>query len=179
MGQNSLNWKVLYTIENILKPRCLKWALMTHLGTWNISYGQKKGESQIAKFDSQTLKVRNRPDLLVCRWCATYHWKALYKGYNCVLDFTSLRGLQKNYGPPKLWESPFQEFWDSQVGTLETKWHLGVGPWPNTKNTIRWKVMASPKFKPWWILWVCVCLWFVHAPKMLQLCINQLVVWFV
>jgi hypothetical protein len=51
--------------------------------------------------------------------------------------------------------------------------------WPGTKNTIRGKVMVSPKSKPWWVLWVHVCLWFVRAPKMLQLCINQLVVWFV
>ncbi len=31
-GQNTLDWKVLYTIEKILKHRCLKWACMTHLG---------------------------------------------------------------------------------------------------------------------------------------------------
>jgi hypothetical protein len=32
-GQNSLYWKFPYTIGNILKRRCLKWAWMTHLGT--------------------------------------------------------------------------------------------------------------------------------------------------
>jgi len=32
------------------------------------------------------------------------------------------------------------------------------------------KVVASPKSKPWWVLWICVCLWFVNAPKMVQLC---------
>jgi hypothetical protein len=31
-GQNSLDWKVPYTIENILERRCMKWARMTHLG---------------------------------------------------------------------------------------------------------------------------------------------------
>ncbi len=31
-GQNSLDWKIPYTIENILDCRCL-WARMTHLGT--------------------------------------------------------------------------------------------------------------------------------------------------
>ncbi len=25
--------------------------------------------------------------------------------------------------------------------------------------------MASPKFGPWWVLWICVCLWFLYAPK--------------
>jgi hypothetical protein len=40
-------------------------------------------------------------------------------------------------------------------------------------------VVASPKFGSWWILWVCVYSWLIRAPKVLQLCINQLGVWFV
>jgi hypothetical protein len=46
------------------------------------------------------------------------------------------------------------------------------------RNTyaIRGKVMVSPKSAPWWILWVYVCPWFVRAPKVFQLCINQFVV---
>jgi hypothetical protein len=51
--------------------------------------------------------------------------------------------------------------------------------WPTTKYTIRGKVMASPKSRSWWVLWVRICPWLVLAPKMLQLCTNQLVVWFV
>jgi len=51
--------------------------------------------------------------------------------------------------------------------------------WPNLDNTKRGKVVASPKFGPWWILWIHVCSWLVRAPKVLLLCINQLVVWFV
>jgi len=38
--------------------------------------------------------------------------------------------------------------------------------------------MVSPKSKLWWILWVYFCPWLIHAPKMLQLCTNQLVVLF-
>jgi hypothetical protein len=52
-------------------------------------------------------------------------------------------------------------------------------PWPTTKYTIRGKVVASPKFGSWWVLWVQVYSWLVVTPKMLKLCINQLVVWFV
>jgi hypothetical protein len=51
--------------------------------------------------------------------------------------------------------------------------------WQGTKNIIRGKVVASPKFGPWWILWVHVCPRLVRAPKVLKLCINQLVIWFV
>ncbi len=52
--------------------------------------------------------------------------------------------------------------------------HLGVPgqndiwvlvPWPDTEYIIRGKVVASPKFGPWWVLWVCVCSWFVRAPR--------------
>ncbi len=42
-SQNPLDWDVLYIIENLLELRCLKWACMTYLNTYNTSYGQKKG----------------------------------------------------------------------------------------------------------------------------------------
>jgi hypothetical protein len=37
--------------------------------------------------------------------------------------------------------------------------------WPGTKYTIRGKVVASPKSRSWWVLWICVYPWLVHAPK--------------
>jgi hypothetical protein len=40
--------------------------------------------------------------------------------------------------------------------------------WRGIKYTIWGKVVASPKFGPWWILWVRVCPWWVLAPKVLQ-----------
>jgi hypothetical protein len=51
------------------------------------------------------------------------------------------------------------------------------GPWSSIENIIKGKVLTSPKFGPWWVLWVFVCPWLVHAPKVLQLCSNQLVDW--
>ncbi len=89
----------------------------------------------------------------------------------------------QNYGLPKLQESQFWKFRNSHLVVLRQNdiWVLAM--WPNKKYTIRRKVVASPKFGSWWVLWVCVCLWFVcvylwfvHAPKVLYLCINQLVV---
>ncbi len=55
-------------------------------------------------FDSRSLKFKNLPDLLVCRWCATYHQKVLNKGYNFDLDLTSIGGFHK-----KLWASKVTE----------------------------------------------------------------------
>jgi hypothetical protein len=47
-GQNSMDWKVLYIIENLLERRCLKWARMTHLGTKIQIMAKRRTESQIA-----------------------------------------------------------------------------------------------------------------------------------
>jgi hypothetical protein len=66
---------------------------MTHLDTFNASYGQKKGRESNWQFDSRLLKVKNRPKFLVCKWRATYRWKALNKGYNFYLNFISIGGL--------------------------------------------------------------------------------------
>jgi hypothetical protein len=83
----------------------------------------------------------------------------------------------QSYRPSNLQEFKFWKFWkfqDFQLGSPRARWHLGAGPWPDTKNTIKGKVVASPKSRPWWVLWVCVCPWLIHAPK-----VFQLVVWFV
>jgi hypothetical protein len=82
-------------------------------------------------------------------------------------------GLQSHRNP---------NFWNFEIPNL---WVPGQNDiwvqalWPGIENTIRGKVMASPKFGPCWVFWICVCPWFVCAPKMLQLRTNQLVVWFV
>jgi hypothetical protein len=94
-GQNSLPSGVLYIIGKLLKRRCLKWARIAHLDICNTSYGQKNGRESNWQFDSRPLKVRNRPNFLMCRHCATYCWKALDEGYNFSLDFIAIRGLHK------------------------------------------------------------------------------------
>jgi len=123
------------------------------------------------------LKVKNRLDFLVCRWHTTYHWKFFDEGYEFALDLTSIGGLHA-----KLWASKVTGVLILGIsglshGSLGTKWHLAIGPMAkHTVNTIRGKVVASPKFEPWWVLWIYVYPWFIHAPKVLWLCINQFVV---
>jgi hypothetical protein len=53
--------------------------------------------------------------------------------------------------------------------------------WLGIENTIRGKVMASPKSGRAMVslMNLCVCPWLVRASRVLQLCTNQLVVWFV
>jgi hypothetical protein len=90
-----LNWKVSYTIGKLLRRRFLKWAHMTHLSTYNISYGQKIGWKSKCQFDSRPLKVKNRLELCGYRWRVTYCWKTLNKKYNFVSHLTSIEGLHK------------------------------------------------------------------------------------
>jgi hypothetical protein len=52
-----------------------------------------------------------------------------------------------------------------QMGVLVQNDIWVLVPWLGTEYTIRRKVVASLKFGPWWVLWVCGYLWLVHAPK--------------
>jgi hypothetical protein len=64
-------------------------------------------------------------------------------------------------------------------GSPKTKCHLDVGLMERHKVYYKGEGGGfSPKSKLWWVLWVWICSWLVLAPKVLQLCINQLVIWF-
>jgi hypothetical protein len=103
--QNSFLWIFFYMIGKLLKRRCLKWAHIAHLDIWNTSYGQKKGRESNWQFDSRPLNVRNRPNFLACRQCATHRWKAFNKGYNFSSDLIATKVCTPSYAPPKSWES--------------------------------------------------------------------------
>jgi hypothetical protein len=123
-----MDWKVPYIIKNLFKRRCLKWAHMTHLDNSNTSYGQKKGRESNWQFDSWPLKVKNHPDFLLCRWCATYLWKALDKGYNFTLGLISIGGMHAKLWVPKVARVQGVGISGFPLGSLRTKWHLDVGP---------------------------------------------------
>jgi hypothetical protein len=169
-GQNPLHWRIIYIIGKLLKLKCLKWARITHLDIWNTSYGQKKGRESNWQFNFRPLKVKNRPDFLVCWWRATYCWKALNKGYNFAWDFIPIRGLHT-------------KLWGPEVVRIPTLAILGLpfgmwASWRGAQYSIRGKVVASPKSGPWWVLWVQVCLWLVLTPKEFPQGTNQLMAWF-
>ncbi len=111
-----------------MEHKCLKWACMTHLEALNTSYAQKKGWKSNWQFDSQPLKVRNRPDFLACRQHSTYHWRVIDKGYNFSWDLTSIRVMHTKLWASKVVGVPILEISGLPLGSPETKWHLGVGP---------------------------------------------------
>jgi hypothetical protein len=94
---------------------------MTHLDTRNTSYGQKKGQESNREFDSR-LKVKNSSDFLACNWHATYHWKALNKGYNFSSNLISIGGLHTKLWDPKIVRVPNLTI----LRNAYTKCHLNV-----------------------------------------------------
>jgi hypothetical protein len=152
-----MDWGVICIIEKILKPKCLKWVRMTHSDIWNTSYGQKKSQESNWQFDSWPLKVGNRPNFLVCRWFATYHWKVLDEGYKFVFNLISIEGLNTKLWGPKVVGVLTLSISGLPFGSPGTKCHLDVGLVETHKIYYKGEGDGFLKFVPWWILWVWVC----------------------
>jgi hypothetical protein len=95
-----------------------------------------------------------------------------------IMGFQS-RG-SPNFEHVSLWASKVVEVQILKIsrfslGSPETKYIWVLAPWLGIENTIKGKVATSPKSRPWWVLWVHVCPWFICAPKVFQLHTNQLV----
>jgi hypothetical protein len=169
-----MDWEVFYIIGNLLKLRCLKWACMTHLDIWN-NYGQKKGRESNWQFDPRPLKVRNWPDLLACRWRATYHWKALDEGYNFSWDLISIWGLHAKLWAPKVVGISTLAILRLPLGSLGTKRHLDVSPVGSHRVYYKGEGGGFPQVQVVVSLVNSNCSWFVLAPKVPQLCTNHFV----
>jgi hypothetical protein len=178
-GQNSMDWGILYIIEHLLKRRCKKRASMTHLDIWNTSYGQKKGWESNWQFDSRPLKIGNRPDFLACRWRATYHWKAINKGYNFAIDLISIRGLHAKLRASKVARVLILAILGLPFGSPETKCHLDVGFVERHRVYYKGEGGGFPQVQVVMSLVNLNCWWLVLALKVFQLCTNHLVLVFV
>jgi hypothetical protein len=174
-GQNSMAWEVFYINGKLLERKYLKWARIAQLDIWNTSYGQKKGRESNWQFDSRPVKVRNRPDFRVCKWCVTYPWKALNKGYNFALDLISIRGLHTKLWRPKVARVPTLTILGLPLGSPGTKSHLDVGPVERCKVYYKGESTGFPQVRDVVSLGCLCCPWLVLTPKMLQLCTTHLV----
>ncbi len=161
----------------LLERRCLKWAPITHLDISNTSYGQKKGRESNWQFDSRPLKIKNHPDFLACRWLLTYWWKAFDKGYNIALDLISLKKFHAKLWAYKVVGVPVLRISGLPLGSLGKKCHLDMGLMKRHKVYYKGEGGGFPQEAM--VSLVSLSLpWLVLAPKVLQLCSNQLVVWF-
>jgi hypothetical protein len=86
----------------------------------------------------------------------------------CFRPHPNLRSEQRimnsqSFGSPKL-----GQFRDSSLGVPRQN---AIRMWvlrSNAENTMWGKVVASPEFRPWWVLRVQSCPWLILAPKVLQ-----------
>ncbi len=177
-GQNSLVWKVPCIIRKLFEFRFLNRLV------WPFGYLKCK------------LWPKERSGVKLPIWLpTTKSWESIWfpyvqvvchiplesswQGYNFALKLISIGGFHKELSVSKVVRVPILGISRFPFGSFEKKWHLGAGPVARHKYIIRGKVVASPKFGSWWVLWVHVCSWLVHAPKVPKLCINQLFIWFV
>ncbi len=123
-GQNTLPWGVLHVIGKLLKCRFRKWPRMNHLDICNTSYSKKKGRESDWQFDSRPLKVKNRPDPVVCRWSVTHCWKALKESYKFASDLIPIEGLSK-------------ELWTHKVSGVQIEIVSGLLRRPGTKKPFK------------------------------------------
>jgi hypothetical protein len=91
---------------------------------------------------------------------------------------SSQRGLQFCLKPHLNWRSAHKVM-GPQMGVPGQNVIWMWASWRGTEYTIMGKVVTSPKSGLWWVLLVWICLWLVLTPKVLKLCTNQFVVWFV
>jgi hypothetical protein len=168
-GQTSMPYGVLYTIEKLLKRKCLKWARIAHLDIWNTSYGQKKGQESNCQFefDSRPQKVRNRPNLLSCRGRATYRWKSLDESYNFASDRIAIRGLLAKLWGSKVAGVPFGAISRLPFGSPAKNNHLDVAFVESCKVYYKGEGGSFPQVRAVVSLVCPCCPWLVLAPRVL------------
>jgi hypothetical protein len=152
-AQNTSHWGVLGVIENFLKRRYRKWPRICHLNICNSSYEQKKGRESNWQFDSRPLKVGNRPFPNLRIESAIRHWKDLDEGYKFGSDLVAIRLCNRELWAPKVTRLQPGQFRDSNLGVLRKSAIRVQVRRSGTENTIWGKVVASPEFGPWCVLW--------------------------
>jgi hypothetical protein len=64
----------------------------------------------------------------VYKWCATYNWKALDKGYNFSLDLNLIKSLHKKLWAFKVVGVLILEILGHPIWESQDRQNLGVGP---------------------------------------------------
>jgi hypothetical protein len=114
--------------------------------------GKRKAVSQTASLrekDSRPLKVGNRPDLLGCRRCATYRWKAIDEGYNFALCLIAIGGLHKKLCALKVAGVPVGGISGPPRGSPARESHLGASPVESHRVYYKGEGGDFPKSRPW------------------------------
>ncbi len=103
---------------------------------------------------------------VACNILLKRSWRGLQL---CFRTHLNHRFTHKVMGPQNRENPNFGNF-----RSLRTNYIWVLVLWPGIKYTIRGKVVASPKSEPWWTLWICVCPWFIRAPKCFNYTLTNL-----
>jgi hypothetical protein len=87
---------------------------------------QKEGWESNWQFDSEPLKVNNRPDPGACRWIATHRWKALEESYKFASDLIPIGDLSKTLWSRKVLRVQTGTISGLLLGSHMTKSHSDV-----------------------------------------------------
>ncbi len=75
--------------------------------------------------------------------------EALNEGYNFASNLTSIKALHTKLWASKVIGVPILGIRDSHLGVPRQNDIWVMVPWPSIDNTIKGKVVASPKFGSW------------------------------
>jgi hypothetical protein len=111
----------------------------------------------------------------VCRQRLTYLWKVLDKGYNFASDLIAIISLNAKLCTPKVTWFLIVRISGLPLGSPRTKSHLDVAPMESCREYYKGENGGFPQFRVVVSLVSPSCPWLVLAPKVLQLCVNHLV----
>jgi len=127
-----------------------------------------------------TTKSRESPRFPCVQVACDIPLERYRRKFNFVSNFISIGGLHTKLWGPKVVGVSTLAISRLPLESLGTKCYLDVGLMERHKVYYKGEGGGfPPKSGSRWVLWIWVCRWLVLAPKMLQLCSNQLVVWFV
>ncbi len=126
-GQNSLDWKVLYIIRKLLERRCLNefaWSIWV----FKIYVMAKRRVGN----QNATLGIAL---IYLCVGVMPHTVAKMLMRNTTLLSISSRsKFFERSYGPPKLRESQFRKFRDSNLGVLGQNDIWVLAPWPSIKK---------------------------------------------
>jgi hypothetical protein len=124
-------WKLRTRLQGVKTPRLeVFFILLERSWSANVENGLAwaigTSTTQVMCERKAGSQIENRPNSLVCRWRATWCWKALDEGYNFSLNLIAIRGPHKKLGALKVAEALVVAISGLPFGSPETKSHLDV-----------------------------------------------------
>jgi len=123
-----------------------------------------------------TIKHKESPQFPCMQVACDIPLESSWRWLNFALDLISIKCLYVKLWAPKVVGIPVVGISGLPLGSLETKWHLGAGPVARHKVYYKGEGGGFPQVRVV-MSRVQVCPWLVLAPKVFQLCTNELV-WF-